>query len=243
VKKTSLALAALMCADVVSAVRAADVFTYPNPGTASPGGPPQGPQFISPPMAPFWGGAYVGLNLGGGLENVSWANSLGGPANRTSPLGVIGGGEVGYNYQFYAWVVGIEGAVTGMDLSGSGNDAVGFTYRIQTYWTATVAGRLGYEYEKRLVYVRGGIAFADSRETVTDPNGNSATGTVSPGVGWTVGVGVEFPLTMSWSARVEYDYLDFHFHSFNLNLPQFGTVTTSSTLGIQTVSAGINYRF
>ena len=240
-KKTSLVLSVLICAVAASAVQSADVVTHPDRGT--PGGPPEGPQFISPPMAPFWAGAYVGLNLGGGLENVSWANSLGGPVSRANPLGVIGGAQVGYNYQVYGWVVGIEGAFTGMGLSGSGNDAVGFTYRIQTDWTATVAGRLGYEYEQRLVYVKGGIAFADSHETVTDPNGNSATGTMPAGVGWTVGVGVDFPLTMSWSARVEYDYLDFHFDRFNLNLPAFGSVTTSSILGIQTLSVGVNYRF
>jgi outer membrane immunogenic protein len=233
----------LMCLGTVSAMQAADVFTYPDRGVAAPGVPPQGPQFISPPMAPFWSGAYVGLNLGGGFENINWTNSLGGPIGRASPIGVIGGGQVGYNYQVYVWVAGIEGAVTGAGLSGSGNDAAGFTYRIQTDWTATFTGRLGYEYEGRLVYVKGGIAFADSQESVTDPTANSATGKMLARIGWTVGVGVEFPLTATWSARVEYDYLDFHFNNFNLNLPQFGPVTTSSILGVQTLSAGINYRF
>jgi hypothetical protein len=40
------------------------------------------------------------LNLGGGFGNVSWANLLGGPVSRTSPLGVIGGGQIGYINQF-----------------------------------------------------------------------------------------------------------------------------------------------
>jgi opacity protein-like surface antigen len=56
---------------------------------------------------------------------------------------------------------------------------------------------------------------------VIDPTANSATGKMLARIGWTVGVGVEFPLTTTWSARVEYDYLDFHFNNFNLNLPQF----------------------
>jgi outer membrane immunogenic protein len=94
-----------------------------------------------------------------------------------------------------------------------------------------------------LLYAKFGAAFADSRETVTDANGNSASTATTTRAGWTIGGGVEFPLSRSWSARVEYDYLDFALHSLNLTLPQFGAATTGSTLGIQTLTAGINYRF
>jgi outer membrane immunogenic protein len=241
-KKTSLLLCGLMCVCAVSAVQGADVFTYPDRGTAAAGGPPGGPQFISPPLAPFWSGAYVGLNLGGGAVNATWASSFGGPSNRAQPVGVIGGGEIGYNYQVYSWIMGVGGNVSGTDILATGTNTAGFTYRAQTGWTATLAGRFGYVYEQKLIYAKGGVAFADSRVTVTDPNGNSATGEAARG-GWMTGIGVEFPLTMTLSARIEYDYLNFASHSLTLNLPQLGTVTTGSALGIQTLSAGINFRF
>src|SRR5262245_2650503 len=74
-----------------------------------------------------WTGVYVGGQLGGAWSdadwtyaNPNWFNTLGaellGTAFGFDSGGVIGGGQVGYNYQTGAWVIGIEGSLAGADL-------------------------------------------------------------------------------------------------------------------------------
>jgi outer membrane immunogenic protein len=63
--------------------------------------------------------------------------------------GFIGGGQIGYNFQFSQWVMGIEGDISFTDWDGT--DALG-----------TVRGRLGYAWERVMPYVTGGLAIADA---------------------------------------------------------------------------------
>src|SRR5213076_870157 len=57
--------------------------------------------------APLWTGLYAGVNLGG-----AWTS---GP----SMSGVIGGGQVGYNWQLGSVVLGAEADIQGADLNSS----------------------------------------------------------------------------------------------------------------------------
>src|SRR5436190_2670666 len=73
-----------------------------------------------PPAAPLWSwtGFYLGAHLGGawGSEDVT-ATGFG--VGSLDPRGFIGGGQVGYNWQFHPnWVVGVEG-----DFSATNADA------------------------------------------------------------------------------------------------------------------------
>jgi outer membrane immunogenic protein len=230
--RTGLVLGAALCAGAISSVQAADL----------PAGVPNGVAPTYYPVAPFWSGAYVGVNLGVGWDNAAWANSFDGVGDRARPWGVVGGGQVGFNYQIYSWVIGVEGTASGADLIGNSQDGGGFIYGIKDDWTATVTGRLGYDYNQRLFYVKGGAAFADSRETVTDPAGVSATTATAGRFGYAFGAGVEVPLSRTWSWRVEYDFMYFPIHSLNIALPE-GPIATGSSLQIQTFTIGVNYRF
>src|SRR5204863_9573066 len=78
----------------------------------------------APPLAPVpppssWAGFYLGGQIGYGEDAVRWRN-LGGSA-AFSPLdsltrdrgsGVIGGGQLGYNFQVNRLVFGVEGSVS-----------------------------------------------------------------------------------------------------------------------------------
>src|ERR1700739_829986 len=57
--------------------------------------------------------------------------------------------------------------------------------------------------------------------------------------GWTVGAGFELGLTRSWSAKAEYDYLDFGSKNFVL---EDGTVLNFKQ-NFKQVKIGLNYRF
>jgi outer membrane immunogenic protein len=63
--------------------------------------------------------------------------------------------------------------------------------------------------------------------------------------GWTVGTGVEYALTENWSAKLEYNYLDFGDNtlSFPVPIPRIGAVDVDTTTSLHTVKFGVNYRF
>src|SRR6516164_10165583 len=87
-----------------------------------------------PPLPPAiydWTGIYVGGHIGGGMlvdsvsqNGVSSGLNLGGSGN-LRPAGVIGGAQIGANYEFAPWVVGLEGSWT--DSAINGNTLIGCT--------------------------------------------------------------------------------------------------------------------
>jgi outer membrane immunogenic protein len=193
------------------------------------------------PRAINWTGFYAGAHIGGAWSNASWTDPISGLSNNLSNVGVLGGGQAGVNYQFDSVVFGVEGDFSATSLRPSGTDAAGFVHGTDTYWTSTVTARLGYAIDRALFFAKGGVAFADERDTVTSPLGvSSSTGTTAQ-VGWTAGGGLEYALDHSWSAKIEYDYLGFG--SQSVAAAALGGAPGSVGLNIQRALAGINYRF
>jgi outer membrane immunogenic protein len=81
-------------------------------------------------------------------------------------------------------------------------------------------------------YVKGGAAWADAEYTLAGVGAVSDTR-----VGWTLGTGVEWALAPQWSAKLEYNYLDFGKDNYTLGTP-FEIDTQ-----VHLIKAGINYRF
>lgn len=177
-----------------------------------------------------WSGFYIGGHLGG-----AWSSedlSALGLVGSTDPDGFIGGVQAGYNWQADRWVFGIEG-----DWSWSGADggvATPFgTVSSDQNWYATLTGRLGYAWDNWMWYVKGGAAWVDAEYLF------GALGTVSDTrVGWTLGTGVEWALAPQWSAKLEYNYLDFGKDTYALGGAAFEADTQ-----VHLIKAGINYRF
>jgi outer membrane immunogenic protein len=200
----------------------------------------------SPPATPYtpqavnWTGFYIGAHLGSAWSDAEWTDPVSGLSNNLSNVGVSGGAQLGFNYQFDSMVFGLEGDFSGMSLSTSGTDAAGFVHSTSTYWTSTVTGRLGYAIDRALFFAKGGAAFADERDTVTSPL-DVSSGTSTTQVGWTAGGGLEYAIDRNWSAKVEYGYLGFG----SQTVPAAALAGASGTVGlnIQRVVAGINYRF
>ncbi len=185
-----------------------------------------------------WTGFYAGVNLGYGWARASDDLGLVGNLN-----GVIGGGQIGYNWQMNNLVVGIE-----TDFQGSGQrqswagTGVGFTAtgsdRIRYF--GTVRARVGYAFDRSLLYVTGGYAYtnvgADAAVTAGGVTTTSSSNTTKSGA--TIGAGLEYAFAGPWTAKAEYLYVD------------SGTVTVSSGLFTDNLRirnhigrVGINYRF
>jgi outer membrane immunogenic protein len=184
--------------------------------------------------------------------------------------GFTGGGQIGYNKQFGNIVLGIEADIEyfkrSSSLTGTGiitTDPLSLTVTNHTdsNWLATVRPRLGYAWDRWLVYVTGGLALTKLEYTQTmvmtplNPNlilipGAEALSVSKTKAGWTIGGGLEFAIWNNWSIKAEYLYLQFSGLSgtsaFRLvDGSPFSNVVTGSTGTVRDniVRAGLNYRF
>jgi outer membrane immunogenic protein len=179
------------------------------------------PVVRAPGSLPFiWQGLYAGLNLGGGVSDVG---------------GFIFGGQIGYNWQVNRLVFGIE-----TDLQYSGQDhtstiaGVPVPVTQDLDWFGTFRGRVGYAvWDRWLPYVTAGIAYGTR---AVSAGGFSASDT---GVGWAIGVGVEYAINQAWSARLEYLHI-----SLSDFTPVFGGVAVGAgRLDNDIFRGAVNYRF
>jgi outer membrane immunogenic protein len=210
-----------------------------------------------PPPAWSWTGFYVGANAGygWGVNNspVSYTNNLGVTVTSSGPdaKGGFGGGQIGYNWQTGAAVLGIEADIQGAGLRNtvSGITSDGLTLFSGTQklnWFGTVRGRLGYAFNRTLVYVTGGYAGGHVSDTVLLTGvGVSDLLTGSPRHnGSTIGGGLEYLIAKNWSAKAEYQYIDLG-HESLFGVSTGGTPVTTSSIRnrFNTVRVGLNYHF
>jgi outer membrane immunogenic protein len=125
-----------------------------------------------------------------------------------SPSGVAGGIIGGGNLQLGHWIFGAELSFSGTGLSQSATSPffpATDTFSTELNWLATVEGRIGYAFDRVLVFGKGGWAGADVKLSATSPIRGS--GSVSLFVdGWTLGGGIEYACWSSVIIGLEYDY-------------------------------------
>jgi len=214
------------------------------------------PLYQPPPPPPpvfSWTGCYVGANVGGGWASKS-SNDVAGAVTGIAGAdlgshtasGVIGGGQVGCDYQAGVWVFGVQGMFDGSGMEGSNTDPSGLvTINSQVRWLATATGRVGFTAAPTvLVYAKGGGAWVRDDYTLTALNGAAVANASANPSGWTVGGGVEWVVAGNWTAFAEYNYLDFGTPnvSFTSNLGG-AALPINIKQNINTFSVGINYRF
>ncbi len=218
------------------------------------------------PPPPLWTGFYAGLNLGGGWNsnsNNSWApyTDVGvpgslliypGSTNSGNASGVVGGGQIGYNYQIVSsFLIGVEADIQGTSMNSGGNNAwtpylsplgtgnlltplAPNSAGVDVPWFGTVRGRVGYLIKPTiLVYGTAGFAYGGVSGNVT---GYSNT---QPG--WTAGGGVEWMLMPQLSAKIEYLYIDLE--NNGTTGPAGYSWSAISHPQVNVVRAGVNYHF
>ncbi len=175
-----------------------------------------------------------------------------------SDTGVLGGVQVGCDYQFAQnWLVGVGGDFSWTDIAGqtsdpffSGKSGGPLLLAAKTHWLASATGRIGYAWDRWLLYAKGGAAWARNRYDVQNSAFWGAGNTIAPcfnGVtfvgcnpsgsqtrfGWTIGVGVEWAFIDNWTAGIEYAHYDFGHDS---------VILTESTNAAPPLSAPINFK-
>jgi opacity protein-like surface antigen len=215
-----------------------------------------------------WTGLYIG-GFAGSTWGVTHWNFPGVGSANPAIAGALGGATLGYNKQIDRWVLGVEGDVGGTNANGGtscvdGINNIGFlpaaNCNNDVRVLATATARVGYTWLDRvLVFAKAGGAWTsnslsascngDATFIASPPaNGCLSTNTATAAqnltatdsrFGWTAGVGFEIGLTPNWSAKVEYDYLDFG--SKNLTLPDTTPVNIKESFN--EFKVGLNYRF
>ena len=118
------------------------------------------------PVSYDWTGFYVGGHVGYGWADKSWTDAFGLGTSHTAD-GFLGGGQVGFNYQINQFVLGVEGDVSWANLKGDSTQVFGLAapvtqgFNSEVDWTATLTGRLGFAFDRWLVYGKGGAAWAE----------------------------------------------------------------------------------
>lgn len=241
-----LSLAAFSLAGLVTAAQAADL-----PQRNAP------PVFTPPPHVFSWTGFYVGANAGYSFGNNGKSVTTGTPgflalggaeipgSLNTRSSGFAGGGQIGYNYQTGPYVLGVEGDIDYVDqkktasFTGAGTalgTPITTSFSKKLDYLGTVRGRVGYAFDRFLVYGTGGLAFGDVKTSaaVTTPTGFAWSGSKSDTrVGYAIGGGVEYAFTDNISLRGEYLYYDLGRQRIN----------TTGNAAVQAASAlnGVSY--
>jgi outer membrane immunogenic protein len=232
-----------------------------------------------------WTGLYIGGNVGYGWDSGSTAisGSTNNPglapglaaifaagsypaALSSSAKGVIGGGQIGYNWQMPSqWLIGLEADLQGSAIKGTTSqtqtpaffDSTATSVTKSIDWFGTVRGRVGFlATPELLLYGTGGLAYGQTKSSfsTTDlTNGCVANATLcangsssSVRAGWTAGAGAEAMLGSNWSAKLEYLYVDLGRYSPSVTastLPAVVFFNTSAQFHEQTVRVGLNYHF
>ena len=163
-----------------------------------------------------WSGFYLGINGGyGSSHNCFDATTAAGTfiaaeGCHDATGGTIGG-QIGYRWQTGAYVFGLEAQGNYADFKGSNVSAFlpADTNRTKIDSFGLFTGQLGYAWNNTLLYVKGGAAVTDNRNSIF----STATGALFANTGdytrWggTVGVGLEYGFAPNWSFGVEYDHM------------------------------------
>jgi outer membrane immunogenic protein len=209
---------------------------------------------VAPAPTVSWTGCYVGGNLGYGWAPTTWNDAGVEFASHTAD-GVVGGGQIGCDYQKGQWVFGIQGMFDGTGMEGYSHKVIGaggpdIFDHTRVSWIATLTGRIGYAVQPiTLLYVKGGAAWVRDKHdecclpapAPTDDGFANVTRT-----GWTVGIGLEHMFQPNWSVFLEYDYVGLGTHAVTFTpsgLTTGGPFVYDIRQNVQTVLVGLNYRF
>jgi len=201
-------------------------------------------------------------------------------ASQSNNAAFIGGGQFGYNRQAGRIVYGLEADVQGTNTSENYMAVFSQTFtgvtsnvtrsltanvRLDRSWEASLRGRLGYAWDRLLVFGTAGVSFTSLQANTTltavttlgpglapidVANGTTANSGRQTLTGATFGAGFEYGLTKSVIVGAEYRYTHYGSRTFNLGIPPAaGPIAptppgpASISLDSQQVTARISYLF
>ncbi len=236
----------LLTSAAVLALSAGAAFAADLPTHKAPPPPPPPPVFS-------WTGCYIGLHAGGDFGHSEWTDEPGyywnGVTNKVGygTGGVIGGGQIGCNYQTQNFVIGAEAELWGSTLSGSTSPVLGgegFSFKTRSDVAGDIAARLGYAFDRTLLFGKIGVAWADYKFTETYPGYGSPDTGSGVYTGLLLGLGAEYALDMHWSIKGEYDFIDYGSKNIAMYTVYGDYDYTPKIANYENIlKVGVNYRF
>jgi outer membrane immunogenic protein len=175
-----------------------------------------------------------------------------------SPTGGLWGGQVGANYYFARnWVVGaeIDNSFARIEDTRTVPEPTDphtlLTNTAKLNSLTTLRGRLGFAWDRTLLYATAGWAWSGFEVTTA----NSNNGGVLPvrivtdhvtAPGWTVGGGLEMSLWSNWTGKIEYQFVHsdtITFKTVGTHLDSIGETGPPVRFDLQTIRVGVNYLF
>ena len=175
--------------------------------------------WAGPPPLYNWMGFYIGANVG----VVSTDSTVADYPPGSGPVAYIGGAyaatgsslmagaHAGFNWQVSSVVAGVEGDAdfgsftrSRANITALGRDLGADTFNSRLSSLSTIRGRLGWAFDRWLVYGTGGVAFAQWKDQLYDSVFPFVTGPKSNLSGWIAGGGIEFAFTEHWTGKAEF---------------------------------------
>jgi outer membrane immunogenic protein len=171
-----------------------------------------------------------------------------------SEVGFIGGGQVGCQWQTGSIVLGFEGDFVATDIERTfvvpraaglalSPFRVGDTFTLQNDWQASIRGRLGWAFDRWMVYITGGVAWANFEASASLVGVERLCKTL---IGATFGGGFEYAFTPNWSLGVEYRFTKYDNENFGLGsvlVAEPSLLKANAELETHEVTARLNWRF
>jgi outer membrane immunogenic protein len=236
------------------------------------------PNYEKAPVATShrWTGFYLGADVGGVWQsrpNVDFSQ----PNGFYDPMALPGsdkaaiaaGLHAGYNWQTPSNILlGIEGDFTWANAKsstasqqltegGSPSTANGAPVTVSTStqfdWLSSVRGRLGYVWNNVLFYGTGGVAWAETKNSLqmTGDDYKSVHGTFNKVIdGWVAGGGLEYAFASNWTLRGEFLHYAFENRSQSFACPSCFPLPSGrpflaswTNSHIEEFRAGLSYQF
>jgi outer membrane immunogenic protein len=172
------------------------------------------PYSYTPPPHPaiysWWTGCYLGGNLGGTWSRPEYTldNTVRVETFTFTPLAVVGGGQLGCQYQWNDLVFGLEGTYSWANLRQdqpsttlpNRNRSIGIDQ------IGTVAAKFGYAWDRTMLYGKAGWAGVRVNARAVNLATNEFSEFTDWSNGWTVGVGLEHVPWQNIVLGVEADF-------------------------------------
>jgi outer membrane immunogenic protein len=232
---------------------------------------------MAPQSAYNWAGWYAGGNIGYGWGDssapnlsfvdpaalVGFAAYFGAGGNvipNPHPDGVVGGGQIGFNWQMSPnWVAGLVADFQASGMKAGASNTVtppALITSVQSNsenidWFGTVRAKFGYAQNNWLLYATGGLAYGQVATAGSFVGPGSplafAGSTSTTKAGWAAGAGLNYGLTRNWIVGVEYLYVDLGRVSY-VETTQSGvapgaSLSVSNRAATQVARVSLDYKF
>lgn len=155
----------------------------------------------------------------------------------------LAGVQIGYDHQVDSFLFGAvaDVALSGLEV-GLSDPFLGLKYSSKLDYLGTIRVRAGVlATDSLLIYGHGGLAYGRFAPVLKGSLFPAPDLQAANRVGWTAGAGLEYAITGNISIQAEYSYTDLGTATaIDAAMP---TAPATESLKLQTVKAGLNFRF